>query len=98
MADTPEKKVKRKVAEQLASLGAYYFFPATGGFGSSGVPDIVGCLNGKFFAIECKAKGGKVTRLQQSHIDEIKLRGGFAIVVNEDNMGIVGALVKEATQ
>ena len=96
MAHTPEKKVKMKVAEQLASLGAYYFFPATGGFGSSGVPDIVGCLNGKFFGIECKAGSGKPTRLQQSHLEEIKLRGGFSIVVNESNVaGLRAALEKE---
>jgi hypothetical protein len=46
---TPEAKVKRKVTEQLKSIGAYYFFPATGGYGKSGVPDIVGCYDGKFF-------------------------------------------------
>jgi hypothetical protein len=44
MAMTPEKKVKQKVAKLLKEAGAYYFFPATGGYGRSGVPDIVGCL------------------------------------------------------
>ena len=56
MAMTPEAKVKKKVAEQLRALKAYYFYPVTGGYGKSGVPDIVGCYNGKFFGIECKAK------------------------------------------
>ena len=55
MAMTPEAKVKKKVVEQLKALNAYYFFPATGGYGKSGVPDIVGCYKGKFFGIECKA-------------------------------------------
>jgi Holliday junction resolvase len=58
---TPEAKVKRKVTDQLKLIGAYYFFPATGGYGKSGVPDIVGCYNGKFFGIECKA-GKKESR------------------------------------
>ena len=40
MAMTPEGKVKKKVVEQLKQLGCYYFFPATGGYGKSGVPDI----------------------------------------------------------
>ena len=40
MAMTPEAKVKKKIVEQLKALGCYYFFPATGGYGKSGVPDI----------------------------------------------------------
>ena len=43
---TPEAKVKRVITNQLKALGAYYFYPATGGYGKSGVPDIVGCYNG----------------------------------------------------
>jgi hypothetical protein len=38
---TPEAKVKAKAVAQLKALGAYYFYPVTGGYGSSGVPDIV---------------------------------------------------------
>ncbi len=59
---TPEKKVKTKVVAILKTFGAYYFYPVTGGYGASGVPDIVGCYKGKFFAIECKA--GKVKQLR----------------------------------
>ena len=55
MAQTPGAKVKSLVTRQLKELGAYYFYPATGGFGRSGVPDIVGCFHGLFFGIECKA-------------------------------------------
>lgn len=33
---TPEAKVKRVVTKQLKEMGAYYFFPATGGYGRSG--------------------------------------------------------------
>ena len=83
---TPEAKVKKRVVDQLKSLGAYYFYPVTGGYGSSGVPDIVGCYNGRFFAIECKAGTNKPTALQQKNIDAIRKSGGAAIVVNESNM------------
>jgi hypothetical protein len=44
---TPEAKVKKKVVEQLKQLRAYYFYPVTGGYGRSGVPDIIGCYEGK---------------------------------------------------
>ena len=61
MAMTPEVKVKKVVVKQLNSVGAYYFYPVTGGFGASGVPDVVGCYKGKFFGIECKAGKNKPT-------------------------------------
>jgi hypothetical protein len=86
VADTPEVKVKKKVVAQLKALRAYYFYPITGGFGGSGVPDIIGCYKGKFFAIECKAGKNKPTALQQKNIDDIIAQGGAACVVNEDNM------------
>ena len=53
MAKTPEKIVKDKVVSILKAEGVYYFFPATHGFGRSGVPDIVCCVSGYFLA--CRA-------------------------------------------
>ena len=91
MASTPEAKVKKKVVDQLKALGAYYFYPVTGGYGASGVPDIVGCYKGKFFAIECKAGKNKPTALQQKNIDAIAAQGGAVWVVNEENMDGVTA-------
>lgn len=86
MAQTPEVKVKRLVVAQLKELGAYFFYPVTGGYGSSGVPDIVGCYNGIFFGIECKAGKNKPTALQQKNLDAIGKAGGVAMVINEDNV------------
>lgn len=86
MAMTPEGKVKLKVVKQLKELGCYYFFPATGGYGKSGVPDIVGCYRGKFFGIECKAGKNKPTALQEMNLRQIGEAYGIAYVVNEDNM------------
>lgn len=95
MAQTPEAKVKAVVTRQLKALGAYYFYPVTGGYGRSGVPDIVGCYQGHFFAIECKAGRNKATSLQQKNLDEIATAGGLAWVVNEDNMrDVTSALTK----
>jgi Holliday junction resolvase len=86
MATTPEAKVKKRVVEQLKLLGAYHFYPVTGGYGGSGVPDIVGCYNGRFFAIECKAGTNKPTALQEKNINAIRASNGAVIVVNELNM------------
>jgi Holliday junction resolvase len=86
MAQTPEAAVKKRVVAQLKELGAYYFYPVTSGYGSSGVPDIVGCYNGVFFGIECKAGKNKPTELQKKHLGEIAKNGGLALVVNENNL------------
>jgi len=91
---TPERKVKNVVVSVLKEHDAYYFFPVTGGYGASGVPDIVGCINGKFFAIECKAGKGKTTALQDKHIAQITAVGGSAIVINEGNLMEVHQLMK----
>jgi len=91
---TPERKVKNVVVSVLKEHDAYYFFPVTSGYGASGVPDIVGCINGKFFAIECKAGKGKTTALQDKHIAQITAVGGSAIVINEGNLMEVHQLMK----
>lgn len=80
---TPEKKVKDKVKRVLAEHGAYHFMPATHGYGSSGVPDIVACLRGKFVGIECKANGGKPTALQLKNLRELSQAGGLAVLIDE---------------
>ena len=86
MASTPEAKVKKRVKEILDKLEAYYFMPATGGYGRSGIPDIIGCFCGVFFAIECKAGKGKPTALQEREINKIRNAGGHAWLVNEENV------------
>lgn len=83
MAMTPEGKVKKKIVAYLKEIGAYYFFPATGGYGKSGVPDIVGCYKGKFFGIEVKAGTNKPTELQKMQLKLIADAGGLATVTNE---------------
>ncbi len=92
---TPEVKVKRKVTAQLKELGCYYFFPATGGYGKSGVPDIVGCYNGRFFGIECKAGKNTPTPLQEKNLRDIRKAGGVAIIINESNMDSVERVLKD---
>jgi len=97
MAQTPEAKVKAIVTKQLKEMGAYYFYPMTGGYGASGVPDIVGCFDGVFFGLECKAGKNKPTALQQRNLDQIADAGGFAAVINEENMRSVEEMLRIAT-
>ena len=94
MAQTPEKRVKGIVVKQLKQLGAYYFYPIGGAFGRSGVPDIICCYRGRFVAIECKAGNNKPSALQNKNLAEINEQGGIALVVNEENMNGIGALLE----
>jgi hypothetical protein len=97
VALTPEAKVKKTVVAQLKSLGAYYFFPATGGYGRSGVPDVVGCYRGRFFAIECKAGKNKPTDLQLLELRKIGDSGGLHWVINEASAPLVADYLSHAT-
>jgi Holliday junction resolvase len=94
MALTPEAKVKAKVVKILREEGVYYFFPATHGYGRSGVPDIICCVAGKFLGIECKAGKNKPTALQVHEIEQIRRAGGVAVVVNELNWDSVRELIR----
>lgn len=93
---TPEGKVKAKVTKALKAMGAYHCMPVTGGFGMSGVPDILVCYQGRFIAIECKAGKGRVTALQQSNLESIEKAGGVALVIAEAQADSVTEIIKEA--
>lgn len=83
---TPEAKVKASVVKLLKKHNIYYFFPATHGFGRSGVPDIICCFDGEFLALEIKAGNNKPTALQEREMDRIFDAGGNAYVINEDEV------------
>ena len=95
MADTPEKKVKRKVTDILKKYGAYYFYAFMGGYGVAGVPDIIACYKGQFIAIECKAGKNKPTPLQEKHLADIAAARGYALVINEDNLHVLEMILNE---
>lgn len=92
---TPEAKVKASVTKILKEFGAYYFSPMTGGFGRSGVPDIIACYRGFFLAIECKAGKNKPTVLQEREMGKVNAAGGMAILINEDNAHVVRSVLEE---
>jgi Holliday junction resolvase len=82
MARTPEAAVKHAVVAALKARDIYHFFPATAGYGRSGVPDIICCIRGTFVAIECKADKKVPTALQEREMSRIRDSGGFALVAN----------------
>jgi len=83
---TPESKVKKKVRKVLDELGYYYVMPVTSGYGRSGVPDFIACINGRFYGIECKTEGNTPTALQEKNLRDIRTSGGIALVIDESNV------------
>jgi len=92
---TPEKAVKIKIQAILKDLGAYYAMPIGTGYGNAGVPDFLVCLNGYFIGIEAKAGKGKTTALQDKNLRQIEAAGGYALIVNEDNLPELRSLLLE---
>ena len=93
---TPESKVKAAVVKILKANDVYYFFPATGGYGRSGVPDIICCLKGRFVAIECKAGDNKPTELQLRELHKIHKANGITFVINESGVPMIEELMRVA--
>lgn len=85
MGMTPEKKFQMKVKRDLEQLTGLYFFVKEAA-ALRGISDLIGCLNGLFFALELKKdlsstrrKTGRIV-LQKYHIEKVKKAGGFACI------------------
>ena len=98
MATTPEAKVKAKIKAILKAHNVYYAMPIGTGYGNSGVPDFLCCVNGKFVAIEAKAGKGTTTALQEKNLREIREAGGKAMVINESNLDDLTNVISECMQ
>jgi Holliday junction resolvase len=85
MAQTPEGRVKAAIKVWLKlQPNCWFYMPVSNGMGTMGIPDIVGCYMGMFFAIEVKAPGKveNTTPLQKMQIALINGSHGHAIVAD----------------
>jgi len=98
MAATPESKVKAKIKAILKKHEIYYAMPIGTGYGNSGVPDFLCCINGHFVAIEAKAGRGAATMLQIKNLDAIQKCGGYPLLIREDNMEYLENVIKECNK
>jgi hypothetical protein len=72
--------------------------PIGTGYGNSGVPDFLCCVNGKFVAIEAKAGKGEVTALQLKNLSDINKAGGYTLVIRENNLEYLTNVISECMQ
>jgi hypothetical protein len=92
----PEAAIQRAVFQHLRARGApgvFAFHPANGGYRKpveaailkglgvvAGVPDVFAVHNGRCFALELKAEGGRVTDKQLATIAAMEAAGAFTAI------------------
>jgi hypothetical protein len=82
-----EKDVKKVVKAVLKSTPiCWWFMPPANGFGRSGIPDFVGCVNGYMFAVETKFGKGTTTANQDREIQTLIQSGARVWIVRETNV------------
>jgi Holliday junction resolvase len=89
-----EKDVKRKVAKILHQHGWFHWMPPANAYGRSGVSDFHALRRGKFLAVETKVGKNQPTVLQDKFLNQVKVSGGKALVVNEKNLDWFEKMVK----
>ncbi len=72
----------RKVLQWLNGIGAYAIKIHGHEMQESGIHDILGCFEGKFFSIEMKLPPNKMSKLQEYHLERVEKAGGLATVAN----------------
>lgn len=77
-----ESVIVRSILRHLKSMPQCFAWKEHGGmYGTAGIPDIICCLGGRFFAFEVKNEKGVPTKLQEATIRKINAAGGTAVVV-----------------
>ena len=74
---SPEGWEKDEICQYLVDIAAWYFRTFTAGYGKSGQPDIIACIDSMFWGIEVKREGKEPTVLQTRRMAEITNAGGF---------------------
>lgn len=83
MAKQAESNLSRAIIKSLRSSFPGSWWVKTSGNNRVGTPDIIGCVEGMFVAIETKmpTRENTVTKIQQATLDAISYAGGLAVVV-----------------
>jgi hypothetical protein len=83
MARQPETNFKVRALTKLNHRG--WFFK-TQQRALKGIPDLIGCVNGYFVALELKTDKGEADKLQKAILSQIRKNGGYAEIMTPSNM------------
>ena len=96
----PETTLQRKIVEELSrKVGGHWMKIHGSQFQTKGIPDLLGCVSGLFFALEVKCDSSKygASDYQLYNIKQIHESGGMAAVVEspEEAVALVNQHIKE---
>lgn len=81
-----EKDIVIAIMKYLKTVPRCFAWKEHGGmYGTAGIPDIIACVDGRFYAFEVKTETGKPTKLQEATIRKILKAGGVAVIVRSVN-------------
>ena len=91
MKETP---FKNKVEKWLTDNGHWYIkYWAGAKFTKEGIPDVLACINGKFYGMELKGTGGKPSVLQLLNLKKIREAGGIGVLLYPEHFDYFVAFV-----
>ena len=77
-----ENDIVKSILKYLKTVPHCFAWKEHGGmYGTAGIPDIIACIDGGFYAFEVKTDTGKTTALQDATIKKILSAGGTSMVV-----------------
>lgn len=92
MASGPETRLQKRIQDRVKEVfpSAYLFKVHGGPYQKRGLPDLMGCINGRLIGIEVKVPGKEknVTKLQQNQINQINAAGGYAFVSTDPEQAV----------
>lgn len=78
-----EKQLVSAILNYLNTVPECFCWKEHGGmYGTAGIPDIIACIGGRFYAFEVKTPSGKLTKLQETMIQRIRKAKGKAYKVS----------------
>jgi Holliday junction resolvase len=77
-----ESYYTRQLRKELDKIGL--FRKIATGMQSAGISDLLGCVKGRYVAIEAKIRPNQATPLQQMFLTEVSQNGGLAVLAEYD--------------
>ena len=77
----PEKTFENRIKKYLEKNNCWFTKFFANAYTSSGIPDLLVSINGRFVGIEVKQEKGKPSLLQKVHLKRIGDSGGIGVLV-----------------
>lgn len=87
---TTEAGLRTAIVKALSANSGWWIVTHASGFGERGIPDIIGCYQGMFFAFEVKLPGKEhtLTPMQSRMLAKINFAKGHAMMVTSVNQAL----------